>query len=345
MRILVINCGSSSVKVSVFDGDTGLRENDVDRQPDVEMTMNEALKAMPLDGLQAVGHRIVHGGLRIQQTRKVDPEVKEAIRLGTELAPLHNEFAFEVLEECEQRFSGVPQYAVFDSSFHATIPARAAAYGLPVSYFEEGYRKFGFHGASHQYASQVVAERLGRPLEELKMITCHLGNGASVCAVLGGKSVDTSMGFTPDEGLLMGTRAGDIDSGLLIYLMKGRGWSVDRLRTLLLLESGLKGLSGIDKDMRKVEEAARSGDPHAVLAVDVFCYRVKKYIGAYFAVLNGLDVLVFMGGIGEHSETVRKKCTEGLEALGIREGGVPVMVVRAEEDLMIAREVLRILKG
>jgi acetate kinase len=371
LSILVINCGSATLKASLFevkDGQLGsrLREQNGDLTGSVGDAVEHVLESLRSEGhdpssLQAVGHRVVHGGLKLRDTMIVTPEVESAIEEAGELAPLHNARQLEAIRELKKRLPEVPQIAAFDTAFHATIPAVAAAYGLPYSYFERGIRRYGFHGLSHQYASQRVAELMKRPLRDLRTIVCHLGNGSSITAVLGGKSIDTSMGLTPMEGVLMGTRAGDIDSGLLLHLMRTEHANADQLEKLLSKESGLKGLSGISHDLREIEPKVDAGDTRARLALDVFCYRVRKYIGAYTVALDGIDAIVFTGGIGEHSKRIRKSIADGLEVLGVEldrkrneavkgeaaihaeDSRVALWVIPAQEEAMIAREALRLL--
>jgi acetate kinase len=327
LSILVINCGSATLKASLFevnDGQVGspLREQNGDLSGSVGGAVEQVLEGLKAEGhdpgaLKAVGHRVVHGGLKLRDTMIVTAEVEASIEEAGEMAPLHNGRQLEAIREVRKRLPLAPQIAAFDTAFHATLPPIAAAYGLPFEYFERGIRRYGFHGLSHQYASQRVAELMRRPLRDLRTIVCHLGNGASLCAVLGGKSVDTTMGLTPMEGLLMGTRAGDIDSGLLLHLMRTESADVDKLETLLGKQSGLKGLSGLSHDLRDIEPKAEEGDARAKLALDVFCYRVRKYIGAYTVALDGVDAIVFTGGIGEHSARIRKSIADGLEVLGV----------------------------
>lgn len=346
MATLVLNLGSSSLKASTFDGETRLA------------SFNEPLggalrRAVERAGhVEAVGYRIVHGGHKYRESAILTPDVRREIVKAREYAPLHTKRELEAIEEAYALLPHALHVTCFDTAFHRTVPEHAALYGLPAELQSSLHiRRYGFHGLSHQFASQRVAELMGR--SDLRVITCHLGSGASVCAVRDGQSIDTSMGFTPLEGLVMGTRSGDIDAGLVIYLIEQFG--LQEVKKLLIQESGLKGLSGVSNDIRDLED---SPDPRAALALEVFCYRVKKYIGAYSAVLGGLDALVFTGGIGEHSAKVRRRVLAGLEYLGIRiedagaagetplhKGEVAVWVIPAQEDLVIAREVLRLARS
>jgi acetate kinase len=320
----------------------------------------EALDRTGWDGAagpDAVGHRVVHGGERFSAPAVVDDEVLSAIRATVPLAPLHNPPALLGIELARARWPAVPQVAVFDTAFHQTLPARAHRYAVPVAlHGRHGVRRYGFHGTSHAYVARRAAELLGRPLERLALVTLHLGNGASAAAIRGGRSVDTSMGMTPLEGLVMATRAGDVDPGVVFHLARSAGMSLEAIEDLLVFRSGLLGLAG-EADMREVLRRAARGDPDAALAVDVYAYRIVKYVGAYHAVLGGLDALVFTAGVGENSAEIRERVCDGLAHLGIaldparnrsssrearavhREGGpVAVLVVPTDEELEIARQ-------
>jgi acetate kinase len=320
-----------------------------------------------LDQLSAVGHRAVHGGERFTEATVVDDGVKDELRRAAVLAPLHNPLNLLGIEICERLLPrGVPQVAVFDTAFHMTMPEHAYRYALPRAFADQRrLRRFGFHGTSHKYVSRTACAFLGKPPAALRLISCHLGSGASITAVDHGRSVDTSMGLTPLEGLVMGTRSGDLDPGLVLHLARG-GMSTAEIDRLLNEESGLKGLSGSTGDMRELELAADRGDPGALLAIQVFCYRVRKYIGAYTAVMGGLDALVFTGGIGEHAAGVRSRICQGLQCFGIRldpainreestraekawsisaaDAPVAVLVVPTDEEGTIAGETLRAIK-
>ncbi len=349
-KVLVLNLGSSSVKYDYFDSlqpdlvfrgiverigqevaihkaerQDGTRSQQVpaaDHEQALQLVMGELTgpdgPLDSLDELSGIGHRVVHGGEAYSAPVLVDDRVLEAIREYESLAPLHNPINRLGIEVCRKLAPGVPQVAVFDTAFHQTMPRHAYLYALPYELYEKhGLRRYGFHGTSHRYVSLKAASHLGRSSRSLKMITCHLGNGASVTAVDHGRVVDTSMGLTPLEGLVMGTRSGDLDPGLVLHLAKSMDMTPDQVDDLLNRHSGLKGLSGISNDMREIVQAAEEGNPRAILAVQVFCYRLRKYIGAYMAVLGGLDALVFTGGIGEHSAYIRSRVCRGLAHLGI----------------------------
>ena len=395
-KTLVVNSGSSSLKYSVFDreceasaahgvveriGASGTRL--VQRSANGEVTRAlpqgghpEAFAAMLLElaapdtgvlrhvsEITGVGHRVVHGGERFTGAVVIDDAVLRAIDELAPLAPLHNPVNAAGIREARRVFSGVPHVAVFDTSFHHTLPPHAYLYGLPYSYYEQkGIRRYGFHGMSHSHVALAAAQHLGRDPGELEIISCHLGNGASLCAIDRGRSVDTSMGFTPGEGLIMGTRCGDLDPGVLLHLQREDGLSETQAEELLNERSGLLGLSGLSSDMREIEQAASAGNPRAQLALQAFSYRVRKYIGAYVAALGGLDVLVFTGGIGQGSARVRSLATQGLGCMGIElderrnleargfdricpistdDSAVTVLVVPTNEEQRIARETLR----
>ncbi|MFM1891003.1 MAG: hypothetical protein RLZ44_80 [Pseudomonadota bacterium] len=344
MNVLVLNCGSSSVKFSIIDADrdkallsgavegigepagrfrysgaeraTGTAENLIiqDHRQALELVLERAHRGPAVD---AIGHRVVHGGAGFRQPALVDRPVLEALRELDHLAPLHNPgnrlgiaMAMELLPE-------VPQVAVFDTAFHATLPEHAYRYAVPETWFlEHGVRRYGFHGISHQSIVREAARLLGRPPASLNLVSLHLGNGASAAAIQGGCCVDTSMGMTPLEGLVMGTRPGDLDPGVLLHLLR-RGLDLESLERQLNQASGLRGLCG-ENDMREVHRRVQAGDPAAVQALDIFCYRVRKYLGAYYAVLGRVDAVVFTGGIGEHDPQVRAAALQGLEGLGVR---------------------------
>jgi len=310
--------------------------------------------------IDVVGHRVVHGGHAFQETVRITPAVKEDIRTYVEFAPEHNRLELEAIEAAE-RIVGpeTPQIAVFDTAFHTTMPMYAKVYPVPYEWYGLGVARYGFHGISHQYASRRAAEILGCGPEGLRLVTCHLGNGASLAAVRGGKSVDTTMGFTPLEGVMMGTRCGSIDPGILIYLVRHRGWGADTLDRVLNKESGLKGVSGISGDMREIVDAMNAGNDRARLAFDIYVYRLVREIGGMAASLGGLDALLFTAGIGENCAPLREIACERLAFLGIRldltrnvkpemdtdiaatDSRVRVLVVHAEEDWEIARECWR----
>ncbi len=352
--ILVVNTGSSSVKFTLFVATdlriaaSGLVERIglegtrlVYRRPGLETFQqlaaipdigNAIANILPLltdsrmgviqskEEIRAIGHRVVHGGEYISRPALIDDRIKQIIQTCFDLAPLHNPPNLEGILACETLFLDIPQIAIFDTAFHATIPSQAYLYALPLQLCEEmKIRKYGFHGTSHHYVSRKAAEWIGRPVTELRLITCHLGNGCSITAVYGGKSVDTSMGLTPLEGVPMGTRCGDIDPAILLYLMRKRGMTAEQLDILLNRESGLLGLGGTgSSDVRDLVKAMQDGHKQAETALRVFTYRIKKYIGAYLAALGGADAIVFTAGIGENSPLIREWICEGLTELGIR---------------------------
>jgi len=399
VRILVINSGSSSLKYTLFRMEdeevlfsgaidriglggshhsfrsTGEEEsgkdvtvrNHGDALDEVFVTLtNGPLES--LDELAAVAHRVGHGG-KYREAVRISPEVMHEIRRMTPMIPLHHPAMIREIEESMKRIPNAVHVAVFDTWFHRTIPDEAAVYGLPYRYFaERGYRRTGFHGNSHAYVSAKAAEFLGRPIEEMKIITCHLGNGASLCAVDRGRSIDTTLGMTALEGLIMGTRSGAVDPGLIPIIMTEEGISPDEMIHMLYRDSGLKGISGVSRDMREVEAAASRGDQRAALALDAFCYKVKRSIGAMLMVLGGCDALVFCGGIGRNSPTVREKALAGAENLGFpidrdknrrarptarhpvddisgRSSGTKILVIRTFEELMMARQCRSVLEG
>lgn len=397
MNILVINCGSSSLKYQLInmDGEELLAKGLVERigiegsrvkhttigkdEVIIEEPMKDHKRALELvlnalvdsnhgaiksmDEIQAVGHRVVHGGEKFANSVIIDDEVMDAIRECIELAPLHNPPNIMGIEACRELMEDTPMVAVFDTAFHQTIPEDNYIYPLPYELYEKyGIRKYGFHGTSHKYVSQRAAEILGKPIEELNIVTCHLGNGASVCAVQGGKSIDTSMGFTPLEGLAMGTRSGDVDPAVIPFIMEKEGLTFDEVNDLLNKKSGVLGVSGLSSDFRDLEEAAADGNERALLALKIFCNRVKKYIGAYAALMCNIDVLVFTAGIGENSPAVREHICEGLECINIKLDkelnqvrgkeamlnkdltSTAILVIPTNEELMIARETLELVK-
>ncbi len=315
-----------------------------------------------LSDIDAVGHRVVHGGRDYQTPVVIDAEVKEAIRRLISLAPAHNPANLQGIEAIERLLGDVPQVAMFDTAFHAAMPEAAFTYPGPYAWVEQGIRRYGFHGISHQYVAQRAAQLLGRDIAELKILTCHLGNGCSLAAVKGGVGIDTTMGFTPLDGLMMGSRSGSVDPGILIYLMRHEGYSADQLDTLLNKDSGLKGLSGLSNDMRLVTEAMAQGNAQAKLAVDVFIHRLRREMGGMIASLGGLDVVVFTAGIGENTSLVWQRACEGFEFLGLRlkddlnrakddqdiaaaDSAVRVLVIHTQEEWAIAQACLALLRS
>ncbi len=398
MNILVINAGSSSLKYQLYDmrDESVLAKGKVERigmdsailthepsgKPDVkqvseildhttairkvlEQLVNPVHGVIPtIQDIQAVGHRVVHGGETFSASVLIDAGVKQEIKRLFDLAPLHNPAHMMGINAVDAVLEGVPQAAVFDTAFHQTMPPRSYLYAIPrVLYKRYQIRRYGFHGTSHAYVSAQAAEFLNKPLDQLKIITCHIGNGASVTAIEAGRSVDTSMGMTPLEGLMMGTRSGDLDPAVVPFTMGKEDLSVGEVSSMLNKHSGLLAISGVSSDMREVEEAMAEGDRNAALAFDMYIYRLRKYIGAYTAAMNGLDVLVFTAGVGENSSAVRKAVCDGLSFFGVqlddganavRSGDtrrisgssskVDVLVVPTNEELVIARDTYRLVK-
>ncbi|MEK5644029.1 acetate kinase [Paenibacillus rhizosphaerae] len=399
MKILVINAGSSSLKYQLYDmtDESVLAKGLVERigmdssivthkptgRPDVTevseilehttairkvlalLTDKENGVIESVDEIQAVGHRVVHGGEFFKESALVDAEAKSKIRQLFDLAPLHNPASMLGIKATEANMPGVPQVVVFDTAFHQTMPETAYLYAIPrVLYNKYKVRRYGMHGTSHDFVSKAAADFLGRPLEDLKIITCHIGNGASLTAVDGGKSVDTSMGMTPLEGLMMGTRSGDLDPAIVPYVMNKEELTVNEVNSMLNKHSGLLAISGISSDMREITEGMEKGDAHSKLAFDMYEYRLRKYIGSYAAALNGVDVIVFTAGVGENSVVLRKKVCENLTYLGVeldeelnavrsgeprrissRNSKVEVLVVPTNEELVIARDTNRIVQS
>ncbi len=353
MKILVINAGSSSLKYQLFSmtNETVLAKGLCERigiegsrnkfqpagkeQVVIEKPMkdhSDAIKMVidalinkeygvidSMDEIKAVGHRVVHGGEFFSKSVLIDENVKKAIDQCSQLAPLHNPPNLIGIEACERTMPGVPQVAVFDTAFHQTMDKVAYLYALPYELYEKyKIRRYGFHGTSHKYVSQKAAEMLGKPIEELKIITLHLGNGSSVTAVKNGKSVDTSMGFTPLEGVIMGTRCGEIDPAILTFLMEKENLDYNQVNSLLNKESGVLGISGVSSDFRDLDDAIREGNKRAKLALDMFCYSVKKYIGEYAVAMGGVDAIVFTAGVGENNAEAREEITSELAFMGIQ---------------------------
>ena len=400
MNILVINAGSSSLKYQLLNPETGdlLAKGLCERigidgkftyKPQVEgkkvldaidvamPTHSEAIQAV-LDALvdaengvigsmkeiDAVGHRVVHGGEAFNKSVLITDEVMKAIEDCIPLAPLHNPANLTGIRACQKVMPGVPMVAVFDTAFHQTMPAKAYMYALPYEYYEnDKVRRYGFHGTSHKYVAGRAAAMLGKKPEELKLISCHLGNGSSVTAVDGGKSVDTSMGFTPLAGLPMGTRAGDLDAGILQYVMNKYGLSIDEMLNVLNKKSGVEGLSGVSSDFRDLENAAAEGNEKASLSREKFAYEVKKYVGAYAAAMGGVDAIIFTAGVGENDKAIRAMVCKGLEYMGVKlddeansvrgketvissaDSKVKVLLIPTNEELMIAMDTASIVKG
>ena len=369
MNILVINAGSSSLKYQLLNPETqqvlakGLCERiGIDgkftykpegkqavKEADVAMpTHSEAIQTVlnalvdPANGvigsmkeIDAVGHRVVHGGEKFAKSVLITDEVMAAIEECNPLAPLHNPANIIGIKACQALMPGTPMVAVFDTAFHQTMPSVAYTYALPYEYYEQDkVRRYGFHGTSHKYVSQRAAAMLGKPIEELKLISCHLGNGSSVTAIDGGKSVDTSMGFTPLAGLPMGTRAGDIDAGIMEYLMNKYGYDIKEMLNILNKKSGVLGVSGVSSDFRDLDSAAADGNDRAQLALDMFHYWVAKVVGSYVAAMNGVDAIIFTAGVGENSKSSRAAIAEYFGYLGVKID--PVANSKRGEDIMIS---------
>jgi acetate kinase len=315
MKVFVVNCGSSSLKWSVVDVDSGetVGSGTVQRVEDHAAALESVLAVAPLEGVAVVAHRVVHGGERFSAPVLINDAVLAAIRDLSVLAPLHNPANATGIEIALRAFPQLPHVAIFDTAFHATLPPRAYTYAVPRAW---GVRRYGFHGTSHAYVSREAARVLGRAVEDVNVIVLHLGNGASATAVAGGRSIDTSMGLTPLEGLVMGTRSGDVDPALVLHVRRTRNLSTDEIDTVLNSRSGLLALAG-DNDMREVHRRAAAGDTAAELALDVYCYRIRKYVGSYLAALGGADAIAFTAGIGENDPFVRARSLAGLERLGI----------------------------
>ena len=395
MKVLVINCGSSSLKYQLIDSETesvlakGLCERiGIDGALTHQPAGKDKIKSTPampdhktaigividqltdkengvvesLDEIGAVGHRIVHGGEKFTKSCLITDEVIKEVEECSVFAPLHNPAGLIGVRACQELMPGLPMVAVFDTAFHQTMPERAYMYALPYEYYEKyKVRRYGFHGTSHRFVSEEAAKMMDRPYDQTKTITCHLGNGGSVCAVRNGKSIDTTMGFTPLEGLVMGTRAGDVDVAAVTYIMKKENLTVDEMDNILNKKSGVLGISGVSSDFRDIEEAAEHGNDRAETALDVFAYKVAKRIGAYAAAMNGVDAIVFTAGLGENSGTTRRAICDYLGFLGVHidsynnslrgkaleisatDSRVRVFVIPTNEELVIARDTKELL--
>ena len=396
MKILVLNCGSSSIKYKLFDmttkevlaqggiekiglvgsflkltlpnGEKKILEKDIpEHTAGIEFILNtlvspeyDAIKS--LDEINAVGHRMVHGGERFSESVLLNKEVLDAFIACNDLAPLHNPANLKGVNAVSAILPNVPQVGVFDTAFHQTMPDYAYMYAIPYELYEKyGVRRYGFHGTSHRYVSQRVCEFLGVDPKGKKIITCHIGNGGSISAIKDGKCIDTSMGLTPLEGLVMGTRSGDIDAGAVTFIMEKEGLNATGVSNLLNKKSGVLGVSGVSSDMRELEAAVAAGNPKAILAEKMYFYRIKKYIGAYAAALGGVDIILFTGGVGENQANCRSEVCEGLEFMGVKidleknkvrgeeaiisadDSKVTVAVIPTDEELMIASDTLAIL--
>lgn len=396
MKILVLNCGSSSIKYKLFDmttkevlaqggiekiglvgsflkltlpnGEKKILEKDIpEHTAGIEFILNTlvspeygAIKS--LDEINAVGHRMVHGGERFSESVLLNKEVLDAFIACNDLAPLHNPANLKGVNAVSAILPNVPQVGVFDTAFHQTMPDYAYMYAIPYELYEKyGVRRYGFHGTSHRYVSQRVCEFLGVDPKGKKIITCHIGNGGSISAIKDGKCIDTSMGLTPLEGLVMGTRSGDIDAGAVTFIMEKEGLNATGVSNLLNKKSGVLGVSGVSSDMRELEAAVAAGNPKAILAEKMYFYRIKKYIGAYVAALGGVDIILFTGGVGENQANCRSEVCGGLEFMGVKidleknkvrgeeaiisadDSKVTVAVIPTDEELMIASDTLAIL--
>ena len=397
MKVLVINCGSSSLKYQLIDMETenSLAQGLVERigiegavltqkvegkdkyivktpMKNHKEAIEIVLKALvdgehgvikSMDEITAVGHRVVHGGEKYASSVLITEEVKKSIEECYKLAPLHNPPNMIGIEACEELMPNTPMVAVFDTAFHQTMPKEAFLYALPYElYTENGIRKYGFHGTSHMYVSNKVAEVMGKEIKDLKIVTCHLGNGASLCAVKNGVSIDTTMGFTPLDGIVMGTRSGSIDPAIVLYLINELKYSTEDVNTLLNKKSGVLGISGVSSDFRDIEDAAAKGDERAILALDIYHYRIRTQIGAYAAAMGGVDAIVFTAGVGENGPETREACLEGLEFLGVKvdkeknnvrgkvreisteDSTVKAFVIPTNEELVIARDTKKLVK-
>lgn len=398
MKILVLNCGSSSIKYKLFEmetkevlaqggiekigltgsflkltlpnGEKKILEKDIpEHTVGVEfifqtLTSAEYGAIKSLDELDAVGHRMVHGGERFSQSVILNKEVLDAFTACNDLAPLHNPANLKGVNAVSALLPNIPQVGVFDTAFHQTMPAHAYMYAVPYELYEKyGVRRYGFHGTSHRYVSQRVCEYLGIPVEGSRIITCHVGNGGSIAAVKDGKCVDTTMGLTPLEGLMMGTRSGDIDAGAVTFIMEKEGLNATGISNLLNKKSGLSGISGVSSDMRETAAAAKEGNNRAQLALNMYFYRIKKYIGAYAAAMGGADVILFTGGVGENQSDCREAACSGLEYMGVKidhavnnatrgeeaiisapDSKVKVVVIPTDEEMMIASDTMSLLK-
>ncbi|NLE34028.1 MAG: acetate kinase [Bacteroidales bacterium] len=393
MNILVLNCGSSSIKYQLFDMKDnarvlakglleriGITDGILTHKPtgkdnykvildipDHTVGINMVMEALvhPVHGvidniaeIKAVGHRVAHGGENFKESVLIDNDVKRDIENCSELAPLHNPAHLKGILSCEKLLPGIPQVAVFDTSFHQTMPDYAFMYAIPYEYYEKyRIRKYGFHGTSHRFVAEKACSILNMDLHNSKIITCHLGNGASITAIENGKSIDTSMGFTPVDGLIMGTRTGEIDPGVLLYLADKEELSVSGVNNMINKKSGVAGISQLSSDMRDLETAASEGNPKAVLALNMYAYKIKKFIGAYIAAMNGLDLLVFTAGVGENDFNAHRMICEKMDCMGIEideevnhgikgqdmviskpSSKVKVMVVTTDEEFVIASD-------
>lgn len=398
MKVLVINCGSSSLKYQLIDmsnenvlaqglveriGIDGVLTQKVEGREkyivettleDHKMAIDLVLKTLvdkdngvinSMDEINSVGHRVVHGGEKYSNSVVINEEVMKNLEDLVSLAPLHNPANITGIKACMALMINTPMVAVFDTAFHQTMPQKAFIYPVPYEYYEEDHiRRYGFHGTSHKYVAEKAAEFMEKDIENIKTVTCHLGNGVSVTAVDGGKSVDTTMGFTPLDGIIMGSRSGSIDPAIVTYLMNEKGYSIKEMDDILNKKSGVLGISGVGTDFRDIRNAANAGNKRAVLVMELYGYQIKKQIGAYAAVMGGIDAIVFTAGIGEHAPEIREKALRNMEFLGIKiefyknnnqdigegmeistiDSDVKVFVIPTNEELMIAKETLDLTK-
>ena len=350
MKILVINSGSSSIKYKLFamPGDHLLQRGIIEHIAEPGSKIGDHYTGLKmilekLDSVDAVGHRVVHGAEKFRTHVLINQKVIKEIKRCCSIAPLHNPANLAGIRACQKLLPGVRQVAVFDTAFHQTLPDYAYLYGLPYRFYKkQGIRKYGFHGTSHEYVARQASRLLKRPLRQLKIVTCHLGNGCSIACVYKGKSVDTSMGFTPLEGLIMGTRSGDIDPALITYLMSRMQLDIHGIDEILNKKSGLLGISGVSNDMRILQRKALQGHRRCNLAINMFIYRIRKYIGAYMAVMGGLDALIFTAGIGENQVMIRRKIISGLFT-GLKKRP-KILVIPTDEELMIAHKTFELLR-
>jgi acetate kinase len=391
-KVIAINAGSSSLKFQLFEMPS---ENVITKGLVERIGLNDAVFTISVNGekvteitdipehgvavkillsklidlgiiksfdeITGIGHRVVHGGEKFNDSVLITDEVLDQLELLSELAPLHNPANIVGIKAFKEILPNVPAVAVFDTAFHQTMPEKSFLYSLPYEYYEDyGVRKYGFHGTSHKYVSERAAELLGRPVEQLRLISCHLGNGASIAAIEGGKSIDTSMGFTPLAGVAMGTRSGNIDPALIPFIMEKTGKTADEVLDVLNKRSGILGVSGFSSDLRDIESSAKEGNERAELALEVFASRIHKYIGSYAARMFGVDAIIFTAGIGENSDVIRARVLQGLEFMGVYwdpalnkvrgkeafinypHSPVKVMVIPTNEEVMIARDVVKI---
>ena len=359
MKVLVINCGSSSIKYKLYNSKKntvlakGLIEkigekgsNVKNHRQGIKTIISEILKKRVIAGLEeiaVVGHRVVHGGETFKEPQVVNAAVLKKIKECSQLAPLHNPANLAGIVSCQNLLPDTPQVAVFDTAFHQSIPPYAYMYAIPREYYKRyKVRKYGFHGSSHQFVAKRAGEILKKPLDKLRLITCHLGNGCSITAIENGRSIDTSMGFTPLEGLIMGTRSGDIDTAAVFYIMKKEGLSLGDMDSILNKNSGLLGISGVSNDFRSIRKAKNSGNRFAGLAYSMFIYRIKKYIGSYYFILGKVDAVCLTGGIGENSRDVLGVIESDIKKLS--GGKTKVLVIPTDEELMIAELTEKVLK-